>query len=74
MPNLTRVLGLLLLAFTPILGQNCPGANYFNGQRCAPCSTNCQCTTENTCSSCLPGYTYDALFQNLESLKSKKLH
>lgn len=44
--------------------QVCTGASFFNGQRCAPCLTNCQCSQENTCSSCLSGYTYDALFQN----------
>lgn len=56
------VLGLSLSAV--VQAQVCPGAAFFNGQRCVPCSTNCQCSSENTCSSCLPGYTYDALFQN----------
>jgi len=44
--------------------QICPASSFFNGQRCAPCQANCHCTQENTCSSCLSGYTYDALFKN----------
>lgn len=57
---------LIILLIITDLGscQSCTGAAFFNGQRCVPCATNCQCSQENACSSCLPGYTYDALFQN----------
>jgi hypothetical protein len=55
---------LVLLLLTPAVAQTCPSSYFFNGQRCAPCLPNCQCSQENTCSSCLSGYTYDALFQN----------
>ena len=55
-------LALLFALIVITLGQLCPGAAFFNGQRCAPCATNCQCSQENTCSSCLSGYTYNALF------------
>ena len=61
---LTRNTILILTAYiiTLSFSQNCPGAAFFNGQRCAPCASNCQCTQENTCTSCLAGYTYNALF------------
>ena len=55
---------LFLTCLLVTQSQVCSGASFFNGQRCAPCLTNCQCSQENTCSSCLSGYTYDALFQN----------
>lgn len=60
---LTILLTLLTL-LSLLQAQTCSGAAFFNGQRCAPCLTNCQCTQEDACSSCLSGYTYDALFQN----------
>lgn len=58
-------LSILIFVLAQIANaQNCPAAYFFNGQRCSPCQTNCQCSQQNTCSSCLSGYTYDALFQN----------
>lgn len=54
----------VLLIITHINAQICPASYFFNGQKCAPCKANCHCTVEDTCSSCLSGYTYDALFQN----------
>ena len=44
--------------------QNCPASYFFNSQRCAPCKQNCLCSQENTFTSCLPCFTYDALFEN----------
>ena len=46
------------------LSQICPHSHFFNGQRCAPCLANCVCSVENTCKTCLSGYTFDSNFQN----------
>ena len=62
--NMIIMVAFLAIVVTNVGAQTCPLAYFYNGQRCAPCLANCQCTSEGTCSSCLPGYTYDALFQN----------
>ena len=64
MPPRTPSFLILLALLAAAHCQVCTGAAFFDGQRCVPCATNCQCSQEGTCSSCLSGYTYDALFQN----------
>lgn len=62
--NPLRLLLIALLFISQVAAQTCAPSNYFNGQRCAPCQTNCLCSSEGGCTSCMPGYTYDALFKN----------
>ena len=59
-----QTVGILLLAIGLCAAQICDDSEYFNGQHCAPCQENCQCSSENACSSCLPGYTFDSTFTN----------
>lgn len=35
---------MLMAVVQMIAGQTCPSSYFFNGQRCAPCLTNCQCS------------------------------
>ena len=58
------VLILLSCMAIEIFAQVCAPAQYFNGQRCAPCKANCKCIADNTCDNCLSGYAFDATFSN----------
>ena len=53
------VLGLLVVG---TMMQSCSTGQFFNGQRCAPCKANCKCSSEDTCSTCIDGYAFDARF------------
>lgn len=44
--------------------QDCDPSEYFDGQHCSPCQQNCICSADHTCTSCMPGYTFDSLFKN----------
>ena len=55
---------LFALLVIAIKTQTCAHGQFFNGQRCAPCKANCQCSSEDTCDTCLDGYAFDATFQN----------
>ena len=35
----------------------CPASYFFDDQHCELCQSNCLCVAENTCDSCIPGYT-----------------
>lgn len=62
--NIPPILIVACAIFALSKSQTCAVSQYFNGQRCGPCSPNCVCQAENTCDSCLSGFTFDALFQN----------
>jgi len=58
------IITCLFILFVCSLGQICAISQYFNGQRCAPCKSNCKCSSDKTCDTCLSGYAFDATFSN----------
>lgn len=71
MQSLTLLPVLLFTLLLPLTSpQTCSSSQYFNGQRCAPCQSNCLCTSDNGCTSCMPGFTFDPTFTQCKQCPS----